>query len=221
MLEAIVFDFDGLILETETPVYRAWAETFERHGLELSLDFWRTTIGTANTFDELAELERRTGVILDREEIQRVRRARELELVVELPVQPGVLELRAQARAAGLGLAIASSSTRRWVGGHLERLGMADGWTCIRTRDDVARAKPAPDLYLAALECLGVDGAAALAIEDSPHGVAAARAAGLHVVAVPSPLTVGLDFGHADRVVGSLAGIDLAWLAGPLGGTAP
>lgn len=213
-----MFDFDGLILETETPVYEAWAEVFRHHGLQLSIDFWRTIIGRSNAFDPIADIERRTGTRLDRAELLALRRAREKELVERLEVEPGVLDLRAEARAAGVRLAIASSSSRAWVVGHVERLGIADGWECIRTRDDVRESKPAPDLYVAALDCLGVEAGEALAIEDSPHGITAARAAGLHTLAVPGPLTRGLDFSHADRLAPSLAGVTLEWLAAPLGG---
>lgn len=213
MLRAIVFDFDGLILETETPVFQAWSEVFADHGLEVSIDFWQTIIGSR--YDAYAELERRAGVTLDRDEIQRLRRAREQELVERLEIQPGVVELRAEALAAGVRLAVASSSTRAWVTGHLARLGIAEGWDCIRTRDDVEHVKPAPDLYLAALACLGVRAEEAIAIEDSPNGLAAARAAGMRTLAVPGPLTRGLDFSQADLVADSLAGMTLDRLARP------
>ncbi len=210
MLEAIVFDFDGLIIETETPVYRAWAEVFERHGHELSLDFWKTIIGRgSNFFDPVADLEQRLGGPLDREEIQRLRRARERELVEAQPLQPGVEELRSAALEEGVKLAVASSSTRAWVVGHLARRGILDGFQCIRCRDDVERAKPAPDLYLAVVDCLGVRAAGTVAIEDSPHGVQAAKAAGLPCVAVPGPLTEDLDFGAADLLVPSIAELTL------------
>ena len=214
-LRAVVFDFDGLIIETETPVYRAWAEVFAEHGQELSLDFWKTIIGT-NTFDTIAELERRLGHPLDRDEVTRVRRARELELAHAQPLQPGVLELIHAARAAGLRLGVASSSTRRWVGAHLQHRGLAAEFDCVRCRDDAdvgGRSKPDPAVYLAALRCLGVRAAEAVAIEDSPYGVAAARAAGLCCVAVPGPLTRDLDLGAADLRVDSVAELSVARLS--------
>ena len=213
-LRAIVFDFDGLIIETETPVFQAWAELFAEHGQELSLDFWKTIIGT-NTFDTAAELERRLGHPLDRDELMRVRRARELELAHAQPLQPGVLELIAEARAAGVRLGVASSSTRRWVGGHLEHRGLAARFDCIRCRDDAdvgGRSKPDPAVYLAALRCLGVPAAEAVAIEDSPHGIAAAAAAGLRCVAVPGPLTRDLDLSRADLRVDSITELSVARL---------
>jgi HAD superfamily hydrolase (TIGR01509 family) len=212
MLRAVVFDFDGLIVETETPVYQAWAELFAEHGQELSIDFWKTIVGT-NSFDAVGDLEARIGHRLDRDEVMRLRRARELELAHAQPLQPGVLELVAEARAERVRLAVASSSSRRWVIGHLERRGLLECFECIRCRDDVGgRGKPDPAVYLAVVECLGVAPDEAVAIEDSPHGLAAARAAGLRCVAVPGPLTAGLDLSAADLEVASVADLDVARL---------
>lgn len=213
-LRAIVFDFDGLIIETETPVFRAWSEVFEAHGQELSLEFWKTIIGT-NTFDTIGELERRLGHGLDRDEVQRIRRAREFELAHAQPLQPGVVELIDAAHAASIRLAVASSSTRRWVGAHLDRRGLTGAFDCIRCRDDadVGRSKPDPAVYLAALRCLRVSAGEAVAIEDSPHGISAAKGAGLCCVAVPGPLTHDLDFSAADLRVDSVADLSIARLA--------
>jgi HAD superfamily hydrolase (TIGR01509 family) len=205
VIQALIFDFDGLIIDTEAPVYQAWAEIYREHDLELDIAFWQTVVGHGpGYFDPIADLERRLRRELDADAIQARRRRRELELVSELQVLPGVRAWHRQAAALGVRQGIASSSSRAWVVGHLERLGL-DGWDCIRCRDDVSRTKPAPDLYLAALSCLGVVAAAAVAVEDSGVGVAAAKAAGLRCVAVPCPLTAGHDFGSADLVLGSLA----------------
>ena len=202
---ALVFDFDGLIIDTEGPVYEAWAEVYRRHGQELSLDFWKTIIGRgANYFDPLPELEKRVGRTLEAEAIRIERRLRTLELVEALSILPGVAEWRAEARAVGVGLGVASSSGRGWVTGHLERLGLAD-WDCIRCLEDVQRPKPAADLYLSVLDCLGVPAEQAVAVEDSMHGVEAAKSAGLYCVAVPSELTAEHDFSRADLVLDSLS----------------
>lgn len=209
MLRAVIFDFDGLVLETEEAIYTAHAEVYREHGEELELDFWKTTVGT-DRFDPRADLESRLGRPLDWEEITARRRRRTAELLAGRPVQPGVIELRDRALEAGLKLGIASSSSRRWVTGHLERLGLDAGWDCIVAREDAALAKPDPGLYLAAVRCLGVSAQEAVAIEDSAHGVASARAAGIRCVAVPSVMTRGADFAGADRVVESLAGVTLA-----------
>jgi len=166
-LQAVVFDFDGLILETEMAVYQSWAEIYAEHGHEVSLEFWKTTIGSSiDAWDPHQDLEARLGRSLDRVALRARRRARQMELIAEREVLPCVIELRDEARAAGLKVAIASNSSLEWVMGHLGPRGLVEGWDCIRTRADVTRPKPAPDLYLAALDCLGVPAAAAVAIED-------------------------------------------------------
>jgi len=213
VLRALIFDFDGLVLETEEPLYLAHAEIYAEHGQELSLDFWKTTVGT-DTFDPDADLESRLGRPLDRAALDRARRRRTEELLAGREVLPGVLDLRDRARAAGLKLGIASSSSRRWVVGHLQRLGLGEGWDCIVCREDAALAKPDPGLYRVALECLGVAPSETVAIEDSGHGVAAARAAGIACLVVPSVMTAGADFSAARLVAESLAGVKLDDLAG-------
>lgn len=216
VVRALVFDFDGLILDTEEPVYRAWAEVYARHGQELALDFWTSIIGRGSDFfDPMAELEGRLGRQLERELVQAERRARQRELVAAQTVLPGVLEWREEAAAAGVGLGVASSSTRSWVVGHLERLGL-DGWACIRCRDDVPHPKPAPDVYLAVLDCIGAAPGEAIAVEDSTFGVEAAKEAGLYCVAVPSSMTRDHDLRRADLVVGSLLDVSFADVAARL-----
>jgi beta-phosphoglucomutase-like phosphatase (HAD superfamily) len=112
----------------------------------------------------------------------------------------------------GLKVGVASSSTRDWVRGHLARLGILESFDCLRCRDDVASAKPEPDLYISVLECLGVLASEAIAVEDSPNGVMAAKRAGLRCVAIPNSITARLDLGQADMVLGSLADLTLAEL---------
>ena len=205
MIEAIVFDFDGLITDTEGPVYEAWASLYRDLGQELTLTRWSAVVGHGpGFFDPFGELELAVGHPLDRERLQRERRARETVLVNEKPALPGVQAWIAAAQARGLRLAIASSSARRWVEDHLARLGIS-AFTCISAGDSVERTKPAPDLYLAACRCLRVPPSRALAIEDSGVGLRAAKSAGLRCIAVPGPLTAGHDFGLADLRLTSLA----------------
>jgi len=205
VIRALVFDFDGLILDTEVPVFTAWAETYERHGQRLSAEFWTSIIGYgADRFDPMADLERRVGRTIDRDAVQVVRRQRQMELTLALEILPGVREWRQEAAERGVRLGVASSSVRSWVTGHLDRLGL-DGWDCVRCGDDVERTKPAPDVYMAVVNCMGVAPDEAVAVEDSGVGVEAAKVAGLFCVAVPSSLTAGHDFSRADVVLGSLA----------------
>jgi HAD superfamily hydrolase (TIGR01509 family) len=208
MIQAIIFDLDGLIVDTETTSLRSWQEAYEAAGFEVPLDQWLTTIGTWDApFDPVADLSAKRGCPLTDEEILE-RREREWELASELPLLPGVLEHIEAAESAGVAMGLASSSSRQWVTGQLERLGLAERFEVVCTRDDVLRTKPDPGLYYRALLLLGVDGADALAYEDSPHGLAAAKAAGLRCVVVPTSLTAEADFSRADAVLASLADVD-------------
>ena len=217
VLRAIVFDFDGLILDTEEPIYQSWLEVYRAHGEELPFDRWMQIVGSSNAgFDPRGHLEERLGRALTQEVLDE-RLRRRTELVLAQAVLPGVAELAAAAQGGGLKTGVASSSTQSWVREHLERLGILELFDCIRCRDDVERVKPAPDLFLAALSCLGVEPASAIAIEDSPNGVLAAKAAGMYCVAVPNTITAGQDLGRADLVLRTLAGATPEGLATSLG----
>lgn len=201
------------------PAYRCWQEVWADHGVELPLALWVPCLGTTDALDPFAELEARLGRAVDRAAVDAWRHARFAELLAEQGLLPGVADYVEAARARGLKLAVASSSSRDWVRGHLGRLGLLDAFHAIRTSDDVARVKPAPDLYLAVLEALAVGPARALVLEDSPNGVLAARRAGItRVVAVPNQLTRGLPLEAADLVVPSLAEVPLETLLGRLSG---
>ncbi len=212
MIRAIVFDFDGLILDTEEPIYRSWLEVYEAHGQELPFERWVQIVGSSTIgFHPQHHLEERLGRPLPKEVLDR-RIGRRTEMVLANKLLPGVVEHLDAARASGLKVGVASSSTRDWVIGHLGRLGILDRFDCVRCRDDVAHVKPEPDLYLAVLECVGVAGSEAIAIEDSPNGVLAAKRAGMRCVAIPNSITARLDLGQADVVLGSLAEVTLAEL---------
>jgi HAD superfamily hydrolase (TIGR01509 family) len=212
MIRAIVFDFDGLILDTEEPVYRSWLEVYEAHGEELPFERWVQIVGsTATGFHPQRHLEERLGRSLPKEVLDG-RIGRRTELVLAQKLLPGVVQHIDQAKALGLKVGVASSSTADWVKGHLSRLGILEKFDCVRCRDDVANAKPEPDLYIAVLECLGVTASEAIAIEDSPNGVTAAKRAGLRCVAIPNSITAKLDLSGADVLLGSLAEISLAEL---------
>ena len=206
MIRALVFDFDGLILETETPAYETWAEIYKEHGHELPLDRWFDYIGREGGFFDAADhLAALVGEGFDREAARKRRDTRKTELIDALDVMVGVREYVADAKRLGLSLAVASSSSRKWVLGHLERLRLHAEWDGVFTRDDVARTKPAPDLYLAAVKALGVAPQEAVAFEDSRNGIAAAKDAGLLCVAVPNALTAAMDLSRADLRLASLA----------------
>lgn len=205
-VRALVFDFDGLIIASESVAVRSWQDLYHRFGHELPLEKWATLIGTWDAeWDPGAELAERVGNGHDWGAIERERRAAELALAHILPPLPGVLDRLDDAARLGLPLAIASSSDRAWVVGHLERLGIADRFSAIVTRDDVTRTKPDPELFTRAVEALGHPAGHTLALEDSIHGVIAAKAAGMRCVAVPNPLLAHEDYSAADVCIPSLA----------------
>jgi HAD superfamily hydrolase (TIGR01509 family) len=178
------------------------------------MEVWGDVIGRgASYFDPYQELVARLGHDLDRETVLNRRKARHLEMVAELEILPGVHDAVVEAKRLGIRLGVASSSSRAWVTGHLERLGLAGFFDCVRCRDDVVNTKPDPELYLSACACLGVAPGDAAALEDSANGIAAAKAAGMRCVAIPNPMTVGLDLSAADLRLESLADISVAELA--------
>jgi HAD superfamily hydrolase (TIGR01509 family) len=210
MIEALIFDFDGLILDTEVPVFQAWGEIFQEYGCELTLDVWMDYIGSSpDSFDPLQHLADCVDGLIDRDELLARQRRREAQLIEGEVVMPGVVAYLEAARARGLHVAIASSSPRAWVVEHLERLGLRGYFPQVITADDVARVKPAPDLFLAALRALGAAPEGAIVLEDSPNGVRAANLAGIYVVAVPNAITRHYPLDHADLVIPSLADLSL------------
>jgi HAD superfamily hydrolase (TIGR01509 family) len=216
-VELVVFDFDGTILDTEWPHFTAVRDTFAFHGVELTLDEWQHRVGRADHphWSELlvdalgasGASDSRTRVGFDLDAMIAECRARKDAATLAERVRPGVVDLFDRAEQAGVAIAVASSSPRDWVEPNLERLGLLGRVHTVRTRDDVPRAKPWPDVYAAACASVGVDAAAAVAIEDSHHGLAAAVAAGLPCIVAPNRVTSAQDFGHAALVVASLAAV--------------
>lgn len=209
-LKGLIFDFDGLILDTETPEYQAWAEIYHRYGAELDISTWGQVIGTSpDKFDPVTHLEKITGTKLSHLDLRTQHRARSNELTDQLIPLPGVENLLALAKQAGIKLAIASSSDRNWVEGRLIRSDLIHWFDCIRTANDVPVVKPAPDLYRHALNGLGLQPKEAIAFEDSPNGITAAQAAGIYCIAIPNEITKFLPIQHADKIVSSLNEISL------------
>lgn len=210
MIRALIFDFDGTILETEGPIYESWQAIYQSFGQHLPIEIWSDTIGTWDSeFNPAADLERRVGRRLDWDLLEARRAAHEKDLLNGLGLQPGVADYLLSARRLGLRIGLASSSGRAWVSSNLERLGIKHFFECIRTREDVARTKPDPELFLAASACLGVSPQEAIALEDSQHGIDAAHRAGLFAVAIPTYLTRHLPFENADLRLNSLAELPL------------
>lgn len=206
LLKALIFDFDGLILDTETPDLQAWQEVYTRHGQELSLHNWGQIVGGAggSDFDPASHLADLLGQPIDKAGITRLARQLSDEAILHQPILPGARDLLEAGRDKGYQLAIASSSPHDWVDNHLKRLGLFEYFEAILCGDDVTRTKPDPGLYLAALRALNIQAGEAVVFEDSPNGILAANRAGIFSVAVPIPLTAELGVDHASLVLGSL-----------------
>lgn len=210
-IKALIFDFDGTIVDTETPEFESWRLEYAVFGVELPLDLWVQLIGTTmpGAFEPYSWLESKIGKALDREPLRARRRAVMMDLIAAERPRPGIEDWLAGGRERDLGLAVASASRRPWVEQHLSAVGLLDRFDHLATGDQVERPKPAPDVYFLAAKQLGIEPREAIVIEDSRNGVAAAKAAGMFTIAVPNRMTVGLDFSQADLRVDSLAALDL------------
>jgi beta-phosphoglucomutase-like phosphatase (HAD superfamily) len=215
---AIIFDFDGLLMATETSMLESWQQEWRRHGLELDLATFWVDHGGDVTEDRYRRLAAAAGPGYDRAASHARRIAHRDELHRQLGLNSGISGWLADAARTGLRLAVASSSPVWWVRDHLAGEGVLAGFEVIAGGDEVERPKPAPDVYLLALRRLGLDPGEAVAVEDAPHGVAAAQVAGLRCIAIPNPHADLGRFGAADLVLGSAADVDLAEALGRIGG---
>ncbi|MBE0411591.1 MAG: HAD family hydrolase [Anaerolineales bacterium] len=216
-IRAIIFDFDGLILDTEGPIYQSWRELFAKYDLDFPFSTWSIFIGTKDVpYGPYDLLEEKLGGKVDRQELEHKRQQREDALILEKPIMPGVERYLQEAHRKGLKLAVASSSSCDWVTGHLDRLGLLSKFVCVKASDDVEVTKPNPAVYLAALACLEVKSTQAIAIEDSPNGILAAKRAGLTCIAVPNLLTRQLNLEDADLQLTSLNDLSLGELLAQL-----
>jgi HAD superfamily hydrolase (TIGR01509 family) len=215
VLKAIIIDLDGTILDTETPEFVSWQKVYTANGVSLDQAVWAQAIGTSDSgWDTYVHLEALVGSPVDRASIRSARHAWFDELMADAEAREGIIAWLDEARELGLRVGLASSSGIAWVSRFLQALGLRDRFEVLATRDRVARSKPAPDLYELALSELGVRATEALAVEDSPNGVKAAKAAGLFCVAVPNPMTARLTMDNADVVLSSLAERSIRQISG-------
>ena len=209
MLKALIFDFDGLILDTETPEYQVWKNIYQENGFDLPVTKWGSIIGGNGTsnFEPSDELSLLTQGQLNPDSLRLRHRSESHALVLSQPILPGVMEMIHAAKEANLKLAIASSSPHSWVDAHAKRLGIFHHFDAVVCKDDVGvgRTKPNPDLFLLALNQLEIQKEAAVVFEDSPNGVKAAKNAGIFVVAVPNPITSLLVIEDANLILSSLS----------------
>ena len=209
MIAALIFDFDGLLVDTETPAFESWQPIYAEFGQTLPFDLWKDSLGTSHGFDPLAHLVTIAGRPIDRAALLARRLAYKHELATQQPLLPGAKAILDQARALELPCALASSSDRAWIDWWLTSHNIISYFACIRTAEDVVRTKPSPELFLSAATCLGAQPAVCLVFEDSPNGILAARAAGMRCVAVPGAITRQLELPPADLVLESLEALPL------------
>ena len=212
-IKALLFDFDGLILDTETTEFLTWQAIYREYGQEMLAETWGQVVGGygISTFDGAVHLAELVGDGTNVPELRARFRSESDALIASQPVLPGVLDYLDEAQHLGLGLAVASSSPHGWVDSHLSRLGLFDRFQHIICAEDVppGRTKPHPDLFLKALDNLGVLPDEAIVLEDSPNGVLAAKRAGIFVVSIPNPITALLEPKGADLNLSSLANLPL------------
>jgi putative hydrolase of the HAD superfamily len=212
--KALVFDFDGLLMDTETTLLESWRYEWRQHGLELDVAGFFAEHGGDVSEQRYAQLAGAVGEGYDRAVSHARRTAFRDGLHRSLAPAPGIVGWLDEAAGLGLSLAVASSSAAPWVRGNLARTGLLSRFDVLACGDEVPAHKPDPGVYQLALERLGVDPAAALAFEDSPHGVAAAQAAGLRCVAVPNAYTPASRFAAADLVLPSATAMSLGEILG-------
>jgi len=212
MLKALIFDFDGLILDTETPEVLVWQSIYQDHGFELPAHEWEKTVGGygISTFDAAEHLSFLSSGRLDPVSLRSRYRKEADEIIHASSIMPGVIRMIELAKENGLKVSIGSSSPHLWVDAHVKRLGIFHLFDHVICAEDVApgRTKPNPDIFLKALDQLNVRNDAAVVFEDSLNGVLAARRAGIFVVAVPNPLTAKMGV-SGDLTVSSLTDLSL------------
>ncbi|WP_308013840.1 HAD family hydrolase [Streptantibioticus parmotrematis] len=213
-VEAVVFDHDGTLVDSITPDYEACSQVFREYGAELPAAVWAADVcgntdGYPALFARLAEsIGRHDAAARMRERLSELWAASLLPGSV--PLMPAVRDVLDGLRESGVRLAVASAAPRTWVTGCLEHHRLLDRFQAVVAAEDVERRKPAPDAYLAAAARLGVPPERCVAVEDSLTGVDAALAAGMRVIAVPTPVTRSLDYSRADHVLPGLGGLTAA-----------
>jgi HAD superfamily hydrolase (TIGR01509 family) len=210
VIRALLFDFDGVVVDTEVPTFESWREIYRQYGAELSLADWLPVVGSGTStgshavFDAFAHLEALCGTTLDRESVVERRSRLKTELCDRAELLPGVAGYLGDARRRRLKTAIVTRAHDSWVEHHVARVGLAHAWDAVVCGNGRG-STPKSAFYAEALERLGVARGEALAFEDSPHGVRAAKEAGIRCVAVPNAVTRDAEFEEADLILGSLA----------------
>jgi putative hydrolase of the HAD superfamily len=214
-IRAVIFDFDGLVVDTESVGYFTWKKIFDDHGYHLPLERYAQVVGTDfnTSYDPRKDLEQLTSLSFDWDSVEVLRRQSENELRKTLFPLPGVIDRLMEANQLGLKTAIASSSPRTWIDSWMIQLNLRNHFHHITTVDDTGKVKPDPSIFLHAAESLGVEPEEVVIFEDSLNGLRAAQAAGMRCIVAPGPMTRHLDFTGAWKRVESLAHVSLATLS--------
>ncbi len=206
MIKGVIFDFDGLIIDTESAWFEAIGEIYHEHGSYLPLETWVKCIGTSHdAFDPYMHLAETAGIPVNIEEIKKAALIKHDVIMQQRVLRPGVVDYLNAAQQLGLRIGVASSSHLAWVHRFMDKFGITEYFSCIRTADFVQKVKPDPELYLQALAALELKPEETIGFEDSPNGALAAHTAGLHVVIVPNSMTEGLTFGPHKLRLNSMA----------------
>jgi HAD superfamily hydrolase (TIGR01509 family) len=210
-IKGLIFDFDGLILDTEYAEFKSWEMVLASYQVNFPMEDWLSCIGISEyEFDIYKYLETHADKKLNRDDVLSARESYLGQLLATQSILPGVEELIIEAKNKGLKLAVASGASNKWVTSNLKRIGLINYFDGIHTREEVAHAKPDPALYNNAIKNLGISPECAVAFEDSPNGIRAAKAAGLFCVAVPNYLTKMLDTSAADVILPTLKDVGLS-----------
>lgn len=203
--KGIIFDFDGVLVDTEWAIYQSWVHLYAREGQEISIATYAPCLGAGYShWDPAAHLEKLTGKSYDWDKETPARQAM-LEADLErMGLMDGALELLDWCAEQGIGITVASSSSRRWVQGWLEKLGIYSRFAGVFTRTDGYAVKPNPALFEAAQQCMELQKEDCLIIEDSENGTIAARNAAIPCVAIPNRMTENSDFSRAAYCCASL-----------------
>ena len=204
-IKGIIFDFDGLICDTETPELRAWEALFTNHGLIFPFERYQETIGAIHNDDSpFGFLEEMLGHPVDRSQVKEEFMLLRNKLIESEQMRPGIHTYLKDAKNEGLLIGLASSSPRSWIDFYLGRFLIMEYFGCIKTFNDVNNTKPDPELYIKSLECMQLQPHEVIALEDSPNGVTAAKKAGVYVAVFPNEVTSRFEFDSADLIVNSL-----------------
>lgn len=213
MIKALIFDFDGTIIDTETAWYIAFRDAYKTHGIELTLEQYSQCLGTSlHSFNPYTHLKTHHNLPIDLEDFKHLVQQQHTEMMIQERIRPGILKLLETAKSQGLKIGLASSSERTWIDKFVKLHGIEDYFECYCTADTVKKVKPDPELYLQALEKLGVEANEAIAIEDSPNGARAAVAAGISTVVIKNDITNQLPFSEGHHTIESLTNYNLGKL---------